>query len=48
MLATIHAEHSPETRCPTDGGTSACPEAWEMRHMYIVEALPDRSPHQRA
>jgi hypothetical protein len=43
MLATIHAEHSPESRCNTDGGTSACPEAWEMRHMYIVEALPDRS-----
>jgi Protein of unknown function (DUF1329) len=43
MLATIHAEHSPEARCMTDGGTSACPEAWEMRHMYIVEALPDRS-----
>jgi hypothetical protein len=43
MLATIHAEHSPEARCPTDGGTSACPEAWEMRHMYVVEAVPDRS-----
>jgi hypothetical protein len=43
MLATIHAEHSPEARCMTDGGASACPEAWEMRHMYIVEALPDRS-----
>jgi hypothetical protein len=43
MLATIHALHSPEVRCPTDGGTSACPEAWEMRHMYIVEAKPDRS-----
>ena len=22
MLATIHAEHSPEQRCPTDGGAS--------------------------
>jgi Protein of unknown function (DUF1329) len=43
MLATIHAIHSPEQRCPTDGGTSACPEAWEMRHMYIIQALPDRS-----
>ncbi|HUA35853.1 MAG TPA: DUF1329 domain-containing protein [Candidatus Binataceae bacterium] len=43
MLATIHAVHSPEQRCPTDGGTSACPEAWEMRHLYIVQALPDRS-----
>ncbi|MDO8431980.1 MAG: DUF1329 domain-containing protein [Candidatus Binatus sp.] len=43
MLATVHAEHSPEIRCATDGGASACPEAWEMRHMYVVEANPDRS-----
>ena len=43
MLATIHALHSPEVRCPTDGGTSACPEAWEIRHLYIVEAKPDRT-----
>jgi hypothetical protein len=43
MLATIHAEHSPEVRCPTDGGTSACPEVWEIRHMYVIEAAPDRS-----
>jgi len=43
MLATVHAEHSPEVRCNTDGGASACPEAWEMRHMYVVEAKPDRS-----
>ncbi len=42
MLATIHALHSPEQRCPTDGGTSACPEAWEMRHLYVIEATPDR------
>ncbi len=40
MLATAHAEHSPEVRCPTDGGTSACPEAWEMRHIFMVEARP--------
>jgi hypothetical protein len=40
MLATVHAEHSPEVRCATDGGASACPEAWEMRHMYVVEATP--------
>jgi hypothetical protein len=43
MLGCVHAEHSPEMRCATDGGTSACPEAWEMRHMYVIEALPDRS-----
>ncbi len=42
MLATAHAEHSPEVRCTTDGGGSTCPEVWEMRHVYIVEATPDR------
>jgi hypothetical protein len=40
MLGVAHAEHSPEVRCGTDGGASACPEAWEMRHMYLVEASP--------
>jgi hypothetical protein len=43
MLACVHAEHSPEVRCPTDGGASACPEAWEIRHMYLVEATPRRN-----
>ena len=43
MLACAHAQHSPEIRCPTDGGTSACPEAWEMRHLYVIEALPRRT-----
>jgi hypothetical protein len=42
MLATVHAAHSPELRCPLDGGASACPENYEMRHMYIVEATPRR------
>jgi Protein of unknown function (DUF1329) len=42
MLGCIHAIHSPEIPCPTDGGTSACPEAWEMRHLYIVQATPRR------
>ncbi|HLX38275.1 MAG TPA: DUF1329 domain-containing protein, partial [Candidatus Binataceae bacterium] len=40
LLACVDASHSPEVQCPTDGGTSACPENWEMRHMYVVEALP--------
>ena len=43
MLATGDAEHSPEMRCATDGGASACPERWQMRHMYIVTAEPRRS-----
>ena len=42
MLACVHAEHSPEIACPTDGAASQCPEAWEMRHVYIVEAEPRR------
>ena len=43
MLATVDAEHTPEIRCATDGGGSACPERWQMRHMYIVTAEPRRS-----
>jgi Protein of unknown function (DUF1329) len=42
MLACVHAAHSPEVTCAYDGGASACPENWEMRHMYIVEATPRR------
>jgi len=42
MLACAHAEHSPEVPCPTDGGMSACPETWEARHIYVVEATPRR------
>ena len=48
MLGVIHAEHSPEVRCATDGGASACPEAWEMRHVYIVEATPRAERASRA
>jgi len=40
MLGVVNAAHSPEMTCPTDGGASACPENWEMRRMYIVEATP--------
>jgi hypothetical protein len=40
LLACAHAAHSPEIRCQTDGGTSACPEVWEMRHIYVVQARP--------
>jgi Protein of unknown function (DUF1329) len=43
MLACIHAAHSPEVTCAYDGGASACPENWEMRHMYIIESTPRRS-----
>jgi Protein of unknown function (DUF1329) len=43
MLACVHAVHSPEVTCMTDGGASACPENWEMRRLYIVEARPRHS-----
>jgi hypothetical protein len=38
MLASVHAEHSPEPQCPFDGGRTICPENWEMRHLYVIEA----------
>jgi Protein of unknown function (DUF1329) len=43
LLGVVHAAHSPEITCMTDGGGSACPENWEMRHMYVVEATPRRA-----
>jgi len=38
MLASVHAVHSPEVQCPYDGGKTICPENWEMRHIYVIEA----------
>ena len=38
MLASVHAVHSPEPQCPSDGGKTICPENWEMRHLYVIEA----------
>jgi len=38
MLASVHAEHSPEVQCPYDGGKTICPENWELRHLYVIEA----------
>ncbi len=42
LLLSVHAKHSPEVTCPTDGGASACPEDWEMRHVYLIQANPRR------
>jgi Protein of unknown function (DUF1329) len=42
MLLCVHAKHSPEVTCPYDGGASACPEDWEMRHVFIIQATPRR------
>jgi hypothetical protein len=41
MLGVANAVHSPEQRCPSDGGATACPENWEMRHLYLIEVTPD-------
>jgi hypothetical protein len=38
MLACVEAAHSPEKACPTDGGRTVCPENWEMRYLYVIEA----------
>jgi hypothetical protein len=43
MLASVQADHSPEPQCPFDGGRTICPENWEMRHLYVIEA--DVKPH---
>ncbi|HVN30027.1 MAG TPA: DUF1329 domain-containing protein [Candidatus Binataceae bacterium] len=38
MLACVQAKNSPEQPCPTDDGHTICPEDWEMRHLYVIEA----------
>ncbi len=48
MLGSVHAAHSPELTCGTDGGASACPENWEERMMYIVEATPRNMNNSQA
>jgi hypothetical protein len=41
MLASVHAENSPAHHCNFDGEhTVVCPDNWEMRVLYIVEAKP--------
>jgi Protein of unknown function (DUF1329) len=45
MLMCVHAKHTPEVTCPYDGGASACPEDWELRHVYIVNATPRKIAH---
>jgi len=48
MLGVVHAVHSPETTCATDGGGSACPENWETRQLFIVEATPRERNNSQA
>ena len=38
MLAVVNAENSPAKACPSDGGRTVCPENWEMRQLYVIEA----------
>jgi len=38
MLAVVNAENSPAKVCPSDGGRTICPENWEMRRLYVIEA----------
>ncbi|MFZ0890428.1 MAG: DUF1329 domain-containing protein [Candidatus Binataceae bacterium] len=40
MLACVNAVHSPAQPCPSDGRVTSCPEDWEIRHLYMVEATP--------
>lgn len=48
MLASVHAEHSPEPQCPFDNERAICPENWEMRQLYVVEATakPSAAPRK--
>ncbi len=38
MLAVVHAKNLPAQSCHADGGRTICPEDWEMRHVYVIEA----------
>jgi len=38
MLACVHAHNIPAKACEFDNGRSVCPEDWELRQTYIVEA----------
>ncbi|HLX05522.1 MAG TPA: DUF1329 domain-containing protein, partial [Candidatus Binatus sp.] len=38
MLASVEAENSPAQPCAADNGRTVCPENWEMRNLYVIEA----------
>jgi len=38
MLAVVHAKNLPAKACAADGGRTICPEDWELRHVYVIEA----------
>jgi Protein of unknown function (DUF1329) len=39
MLAAINIHHGVDQRCSTDGGASHCPDPWQLRQQYVVEAV---------
>jgi Protein of unknown function (DUF1329) len=43
MLACVEAANSPAHECPVDGGRSVCPENWETRYLYVIEATAKKS-----
>jgi hypothetical protein len=38
MLAAVDIHRGVDVRCPTDGGASHCPDPFQLRHLYVVEA----------
>jgi Protein of unknown function (DUF1329) len=38
MLASVEGENSPAQPCAADNGRTVCPENWEMRNLYVIEA----------
>ncbi len=45
MLASVEAANSPAQPCANDDGRTVCTENWEMRHLYVIEAIAKpRSP----
>jgi len=38
MLASVHAKNTPAKPCQFDNNRTICPEDWEMRQLYVIEA----------
>jgi hypothetical protein len=38
MLGCVHAKNTPAKPCQFDNNRSVCPEDWEMRQLYVIEA----------
>jgi len=48
MLAAVDAENTPARPCQFDNGRSVCPEAWQLRQLYVIEATAKpKSWHQK-